>query len=49
MLLLLMCLLCHVLQTLKSYRGSILFGIVDIVATIPVTGRYGLAMNLNGA
>ncbi len=49
MLLLLMRLLCHVLQTFKRHRGSILFGIVDVVATIPVTSGYGLAVNLDSA
>ena len=42
-------LLRHVLQALESHRGSILFGIVNIVAAIPVAGGYGLAVDLDGA
>jgi hypothetical protein len=48
-LLLLLLLFRNVLQALESYRSSVFFRIVNVVTAIPVAGRNGLAVNLDGA
>jgi hypothetical protein len=49
LLLLLLHLLVLVLEPLDGHRGSVLFGIVNIVTAVPVASRDGLAVYLNGA
>lgn len=48
-LLLLLLLFRNGLQALESYRSSVFLRIVNVVTAIPVAGRNGLAVNLDGA